>query len=214
MRILPSLAGAVLAGVIGTAGAGAQINFTTQGFFSGPGTTASGVTCTTLAALNASCMGGGFSLTFVGTSGLNLANGTITSLGTFDLIGSGNVTVPSGSVFFTLLVNQTTPSTGQGSFLGSLSGMVNTTGGVNFSSLIWAPNQLTSIGATSYQLVFDNVGPAANVGLGVPINNVRGIDALVTTTTTPEPATAALLATGLVGLTPFAIRRRRRKRLA
>jgi hypothetical protein len=62
--------------------------------------------------------------------------------------------------------------------------------------------------------VFDNVGPAANVGLGVPINNVRGIDALVTTTTTPEPATAALLATGLVGLTPFAIRRRRRKRLA
>jgi len=209
MQILRGTAGALLAGVIATGAAGAQINFTTQGFFSGPGTTASGVTCTTVAALSASCTGGGFSLLFTGTAGINLANNTTTSLGTFSLTGTGSATVPSGSIFFSLLVNQTTPSVGQGVFLGSIRGTVSTSGGVNFSDLIWTPNQFATIGSTQYQVVYDNVGPAANIGLGIPINNVRGINALVNTTTVPEPGTVGLMVTGLAGLIPVAVRRRK-----
>src|SRR5690349_23262434 len=106
MRRSQWAAGAVLAGLVATGTAGAQINYSTQGFFSGPGT----ATCTTVASLTASCSGGGFALLFTGTSGINLANNTITSLGTFSLTGTGNVTVPPGSVFFTLLVNQTSPT--------------------------------------------------------------------------------------------------------
>jgi hypothetical protein len=207
MRILRGMAGAVLASTIATAAAGAQINYTTQGFFSGPGTTASGVTCTTAAALAASCSGGGFNLLFSTAAGVNLANGTITSLGTFSLTGTGTVTVPAGAIFFTLLVNQTTPAPGQGSFVGSITGSVSTAGGLNLSSLIWTPNQFATIDGTQYQMIFDNIGPAANVGLGIPINNVRGISALVTTT--PEPATVTLMVTGLAGLVPVVVRRRK-----
>jgi len=29
----------------------------------------------------------------------------------------------------------------------------------------------------SYELVYDNVGPAADIGLAIPIDNLRGIDA-------------------------------------
>jgi hypothetical protein len=208
MRILRGMAGAVLASTIATAAAGAQINYSTQGFFSGPGTTAAGVTCTTASALSASCSGGGFVLLFTGTAGINLASGTITSLGTFSLTGTGTVTVPSGAIFFTLLVNQTTPSPGQGTFLGSISGSVST-GATNSSSLIWTPNQFATIDGVHYQMIFDNVGPAANTGLGIPIDHSRGIDALVTTTTTPEPATVTLMVTGLAGLVPVVIRRRK-----
>jgi len=209
MRILRSTASALLAGVIATASAGAQINYTTQGFFSGPGI--SGLGCTTVASLTASCSGGGFTLVYTGTSGLNLANNTITSLGTFNLTGTGTVTVPAGAVFFTLLVNQTSPSSGQGVFLGAITGTVSTAG-TNFSSLIWTPNQLATIGSTQYQMIYDNVGPAANIGLGIPINNTRGIDALVSTTATPEPNTVALMVTGLAGLLPVAVRRRKNGR--
>src|SRR5206468_3205025 len=103
----------------------------------------------------------------------------------------------------------TTPSSGQGTFLGAITGSVSTAGGVNFSSLIWTPNQFATIGGTTYQMVYDNVGPGANIGLGIPINNQRGINALVSTTVTPEPSTVALMVTGLAGLIPVVARRRK-----
>lgn len=213
MQRMRKLVAALLTSALATSTAGAQaINYTTQGFFSGPGTTASGVTCTTAAALTASCTGGGFNLIYSGTSGINLANGTIASLGSFNLTGAGNTTVPSGAVFFTLLINQTTPSSGTGTFLGSITGTVNTTGGTNFSNLIWAPNATTTVNPVTYTIVKDNIGPAANIGLGIPINNTRGIDALVTVTATPEPGTTALFATGLAGLIPVFVRRHRKAR--
>jgi hypothetical protein len=197
----------LLVGAIATESAGAQVNFTTQGFFSGPGI--AGLGCTTVAAVTAQCTGGGFTLVFTGTAGINLANNTITQLGTFSLTGAGNVTVPAGAAFFTLLVNQTTPSGGTGTFLGAITGTVNTTGGTNFSSLIWTPNQFVGIGSTQYQMIYDNVGPGANIGLGIPINNTRAITALVTTSVVPEPSTTTLLVTGLAGLIPVVVRRRK-----
>ena len=203
-----SIVRAVLIGALASTAAGAQvINYTTQGFFSGPGSTASGVTCTTFAALTASCTSDGFKLVFEGTPGVNLANNTITSLGSFTLTGTGNTTVPAGSVFFTLLINQTTPTVGSSTFLGSIMGTVST-GGTNFSSLMWTPNSTTTISPVTYTIIKDNVGPAANIGVGIPINNTRGINALVTAT--PEPGTTALFATGLAGLIPVMIRRRKK----
>ena len=209
MRILRTVACAVLLGALATEIAGAQVNYTTQGFFSGSGI--SGLGCTTVAAATATCSGGGFTLVFNASPGVNLANGTVTSFGTFNLTGTGTVTVPPGAVFFTLLVNQTTPTGGQATFTGMIAGTVSTAGG-NFSSLVWSPNQFGTVGSTHYEMIYDNVGPGANIGLGIPINNTRGISALVTTTTTPEPATVTLLLTGVAALVPVAIRRRRNSR--
>jgi PEP-CTERM putative exosortase interaction domain len=113
---------------------------------------------------------------------------------------------PSG-VLFTLTINQTNPSGGTGSFLGSVSGTVSFN--PSFSSLVWmpSPNNL-NIGLANYALVLDNTG---NFNIEAPITsqnpNATVVKAFVTTT--PEPSTMALMATGIVGLVPV-IRRRRR----
>ena len=66
-----------------------------------------------------------------GTSGINIGNGSITSLGTLFLTGSGTQVVPPGVVAFEIFINQTTPSIGSGSFIGSIFGTVMTGPGGN-----------------------------------------------------------------------------------
>ena len=200
--------GGCAASTIATAAAGAQINYSTQGFFERPR-----YHCGWCNVYNGLCSVGVLQRRRVQSavhrhSRYQSGERHDQSLGTFSLTGTGTVTVPSGAIFFTLLVNQTTPSPGQGTFLGSISGSVSA-GATNSSSLIWTPNQFAAIDGVHYQMIFDNVGPAANTGLGIPIDHSRGIDALVTTTTTPEPATVTLMVTGLAGLVPVVIRRRK-----
>jgi hypothetical protein len=207
---LKVMGGVLLAGAVLTAPAQAQgTSYYTQGFFSSP----VDPTCNSapfnplvVVPLSASCVGGGFTLSYTPESQTNVGDLSITSLGHFLLTGTGTATALPGQVTFQLAIRQTAPTVGTGFATGFITGTV-TTSPSNSSSLIWTPNQFVNINQSTYRLIFDNVGPAADIGLGIPINASRGIDAQITTA--PEPASVALLATGLLGV--FGVARRRRK---
>ena len=89
-----------------------------------------------------------------------------------------------------------------------MTGTVFTGPSGNISTLMWSPNQMVAIGNTRYTMIYDNIGPAANRGLGIPINNRRGINALVTSSVVPEPSTYALMGTDLARLVGVTRRRK------
>lgn len=182
------------------------VNFTTTGRF-----TSARPACNNVSALmNATCSFDGFNLVFNGTSAVNIGSNTVASLGSFLLTGiDGNTTIPSGTVTFELFISQTTPSIGNTSFMGSVMGSVTIGVGGNVSSLVWLPtSQSRAIGNTRYELIYDNIGPAANRGFAVPVNNLRGISTTVITNVVPEPSTVVLLGTGFAVLFGMALRRK------
>jgi hypothetical protein len=65
-----------------------------------------------------------------------------------------------------------------------------------------------NIDPTLYSIIFDNSGPAAGVGLGIPINNSRGINTLVSASVVPEPASIVLFGTGFIVLAGLMRRKR------
>ena len=183
---------------LGSLPAAAQdVAFSTTGAFSGA--------CT-----GTSCAFGGFTLQFVPVGSNGFFSGSLVDLGTFNsscsLSSCPLTNFPSG-VTFTLTINQTIPSAGSNQVLGTVSGTLAFN--PSFSSLIWTPAPNTfSIGTANYTLVVDNTG---NFNIEAPTTdanpNASVVKAFVTTT--PEPSTVALMATGMFGLIPVVRRRRK-----
>jgi len=206
MKLRKLAAGAALFVASAVPALAQPVNFTTTGRFTSPNATCNSA----IAMMNATCTFGGFSLLYSGTSATNIGSGSVISLGSFRLSGGpGTWTLPPGQVTFELFISQTTPSVGSASFMGSVTGTVNVGVGGNVSSVMWTPTQeFRAIGATTYRVIFDNIGPAAGTGLAIPVNNERGINALVTTNVVPEPSAMVLMGTGFAVLFGMALRRK------
>lgn len=191
--------------VVGAIPVSAQtVTFSTSGSFSGGG-------CGPTA-----CNFGGFVLSYAGATSTSYLAPTIVDLGSFSTTCATcapmtSASIPAGAMF-TLTISQTTPGpTGSTTFVGSV------TGSLQFnptqSSLIWTPSTFTSgLNGVTYALITDNgAGVTGKIAINAPIDggstpNLTSVKAEITAT--PEPASIALMATGLLGLVPV-IRRRR-----
>ena len=199
------VAGAALALSAVTA-SGQLVTYSTTGTFSG----GSGGTSCTLT----QCTVDGFTLTFANAGSTNYLAPTLVDLGQFMTSfapagGTAGLTAFTG-VNFTLMITQTAPSGGTGTFSDGISGSLAYN--PSSSSLVWSPTVTSlTIGTTTYKLVVDNSNniriqaPAINAGANPNPTSVKA-DVSVT----PEPATLLLLAPGLAGL-GLATRIRRRR---
>ena len=218
MRILSraALVGAAAIALGALPAAAQQVTFSTIGSFSGPGCSAF-VTPTP----NTCTEAGGWTITFLNGGGNVLAPSGV-DLGQFSVACTLASCSPPSAIAagttFNLMISQTNPSSGTASFTGSLTGNI----GYNpdNSTLTWrTTGGVVTIGSTTYTLVTDNFGSCSGISncINVASPNSGSNPANPNTTTikafvvTPEPSTIALMATGIFGLVPVAVVRRRRR---
>ena len=218
MRILSraALVGAAALALGALPAAAQQVTFSTIGSFSGAGCSAfvspTPNTCTEA---------GGWTITFLNGGGNILAPSGV-DLGQFSVACTLASCSPPSAIAagttFNLMISQTNPSSGTASFSGTLSGNI----GFNpdNSTLTWrTTGGVVTIGSTTYTLVTDNFGTCSGVTncINIAPPNSGSNPANPNTTTikafvvTPEPSTIALMATGIFGLVPVAVFRRRRR---
>lgn len=195
---------AALGAALSLASAAAQaqnINFTTEGAFSGTGCSMMDVQATF-----ASCTAvGGVKLTYMFGAQQVLNGFGNAQFGTFTTIGTG----PSAfnDVLFSLTVKQTSPTVGSSVSSASVFGNVSAIQG----GLIWAPITPATfmIDNVHYTLSRDVVSGGVLIdppGVGGSISSQQTIRGLVSTV--PEPSTFGLVAAGM-GALVFVSRRRR-----
>jgi hypothetical protein len=193
-KLLSALAATVLA----ASTAGAQVTFSTTGTFAGAG-------CGLM-----SCTFGTFTLGFQNAPSTAYLTPSTLDLGNFTTSSSASTataTMIPANVMFTLMINQTSPVAGSTSTSGPISGSLAYN--PSQSSLVFTPmTSFLSIDGVQYRLITDNTG---NINIAAPTvgNNPNPTIIKANVAVVPEPATVALMATGLVGVAITGFRRRK-----
>jgi hypothetical protein len=197
---------AVAAALAATPAAGQAVTFSTSGAFTGSQCAPS------------FCAFGGFTLQWTGVNGAAWLPPADIVLGSFKVncisVSCGSESILGGTTFM-LTISQSGPTPGSGSFNGTLSGFLGWD--PSSSNLFWTPNQgSVTIGGVTYGLDQTDVGcPVANtqcikLNAPSPDQNPSFTEVHDDVTSTPEPATLGLMATGFLGLIPLARRRHRK----